>query len=131
MAHGTPVEVPPLDGAGKPLALAGADDVHPVADLELLHGDLLALFKTRGLVHPEFPETFKAALGAVLFEVPFFRLVALGQGRPVKAQLQGLVAVFGRGLFLHHKARTGFDDRDRHCQPVGVEDPGHAQFLAD
>jgi hypothetical protein len=129
MAHGTPVEVPPLDGARKPLALAGADDVHPITDLELLHGDLLALFKTRSLVHPEFPETFKAALGPVLFEVPFVRLVHLVKACRSKPICRART-VFSR-VFLHHKARTRFDDRDRHCQPVIVEDPGHAQFLAD
>ena len=74
---------------------------------------------------------FKAALGAVLFEMALCRLVATYPGTPLEAHLQGFVALLGAGLLLHHKAGAGFDDRDRDGQSVGIEDPGHAQFLAD
>jgi hypothetical protein len=48
-----------------------------------------------------------------------------------EAELDGVVAVFGDGLDLDHRAGSGFDHGDRDQDVLRVIDLGHPDFLAE
>ena len=123
-------EVVPLDRSLKALTDAGARDLHLVAGLEDLDGDVLALDRLCK-VPAELDEVPVGAIDTGLGEVASLPLRDLPLRDRLPRELDGLVAVGIRRANCHDGTRTGFDDgHRRHAAALLVEELRHAELLA-
>ena len=131
MAAFAAAEMMPFDNACEPAAFTDADDIHFVVRLELIHQHLVAgLQIAAALRERELPK--KTGAGAAgLLQVARLRLIdAPFLDVLHQAQLHRIIALGDGRLALHHHARTGLEQRDRHRLAVCAEHLRHSNFLA-
>ena len=119
-----------LHHAGVALTLADAGDVHMVALCKGVHLHLVANVQVGGVLELELLEDLLGG-HARLLQMAQFRLGELLLRHVLVTELHGFVAVFLRGLLLHHGAGARLDDGDRDHVAGLVEDLRHADLLAD
>jgi hypothetical protein len=120
-----------LHHAGESFALADANHVHLVLGLELIHQHLVAGFEiVIAGAQRELPHKL-GALHAGFLQVAGDGLVdALRFDKLHQTQLNGVVAVGGGRLALHHHARTRLQQRHRDSLTVGPEHLRHTDLFA-
>ena len=122
--------VPALDGAGVALTLAGADNVHVLADGEGVHLNLVAHVLAVAVSQTELTQNALRS-DVSLSEVALHGLVNLCGTEIAVTQLDSSVAVVLHGLLLNNDAGTGLNDGHRNDIALFVEDLGHTDLLAD
>jgi len=125
--------VVPLDAPLEALALRHPHHVHQLTRSEQLHRQLLADLvggHGLGLLQPHLAQESHRLLDACLLVMARH---GLGDVLPrgLEAELQGVVAVFGRGPDSHHRAGPCLDDGHLDHVAVIAENLGHAPFPAD
>jgi hypothetical protein len=120
-----------LHDALKSLSLRRAHNLHPVPRLKELHRELLARLEGFVAPDPEFAENAGRVIQPDTCGVTELRASAPLILLAAESKLHSGISVPVGFLDLHHRARSGLDDRDRNGRPFVVEEPGHPEFTSN
>jgi hypothetical protein len=120
----------PLDEAGETSSLAGADDVNQFLSPENVSHHFVARVRTILSLDLHFANE-SGWRGVRLLEVTRHGLVDASRFYELdETELNGVIAIFLRSLFLHYHAGSRLNDGDRNDAAVILQQLGHADLFS-
>src|SRR5690606_17132256 len=123
-------EIPALDGTGKALTFGLTGNVYFLARFENAYGDFCTSFEFSTVFQAEF--AYAATCSSIGFgKMPGHRLADATGATLTHGDLNSLIAVRIKGLYLSDTVRFDFNHRNRNGNTIFSENAGHTAFPAD